>query len=206
MWAAHCKHHCSSRLIQSHQPCLQPLLQRRAVCRFKTLKRSVRVSAASEPPPQPQQQPNDVRQQQLGEAAAAAAAQPAAVQVGEQVAADAVLEHAGSSSPADQQHSTSHTMAATLYLALGGGLAAAGLLVATFAVPIAAGCLSLGSLPLQQAAALVGCCGAALLRAASLAVFIAVSADYGEDGCAEGVHCERITSATACLVACHAVL
>ncbi|WIA39811.1 hypothetical protein OEZ86_005864 [Tetradesmus obliquus] len=73
-------------------------------------------------------------------------------------------------------------MAATLYLALGGGLAAAGLLVATFAVPIAAGCLSLGSLPLQQAAALVGCCGAALLRAASLAVFIASGAAAGELG------------------------
>jgi hypothetical protein len=109
------------------------------------------------------------------------------VQAGEQPPSNAASKHAESSPQAEQQHSTSHAIATTLYLALGGGLAAAGLLVATFAVPIAAGCLSLGSLPLQQAAALVGSCGAALLRAASLAVFVAVSAEHAKDACTQAL-------------------
>lgn len=66
------------------------------------------------------------------------------------------------------------------------GLTVAGLAVGTWAQPIAAACLKLGSSTsstssiatvLQpQAAAMVGCCGAAVLRAASLAWFVAVSA------------------------------
>jgi hypothetical protein len=112
--------------------------------------------------------------------------QQAVEQSSEPLAAAPVGQHAGvadSNAQLQQQSSSSsHAAATSLYLALAGGLAVAGLLVATFAAPIAASSLNLGSLPLQQAAALVGCGGAALLRAASLAVFLAVSAEPGRFG------------------------
>jgi hypothetical protein len=188
MLASHSKLRCrssssSSRLAEIHLPLLQQCKARS----LSQLRPSTRVFAASEPPQQPEQRP-DVRQlQQSAEAAgtaAASGAQPAAVPASKQlVAANAAGQQLASSTEAVQQHSASHAMATSLYLALAGGLAAAGLLVATFAAPVAAGCLSLGSLPLQQAAALVGCCGAALLRAASLAAFIAVSTGLGDNAC-----------------------
>jgi hypothetical protein len=178
MLAAQSRWNCSSRLGQSHQPVL-----RHCKLRINTsLRPSTRILAAAGAQEQPHQ-PNDAQQQQLSQPAAAAAtleAQQAVEQSSKQLAAVGVAEHAevaDSSAQTQQQSSSSHAAATSMYLALAGGLAVAGLLVATFAAPIAASRLSLGNLQLQQAAALVGCGGAALLRAASLAVFVAVSAE-----------------------------
>ncbi|KAF6254649.1 hypothetical protein COO60DRAFT_295905 [Scenedesmus sp. NREL 46B-D3] len=174
---------CSSSIPKSHQPLVRHG-ELRPYTFVKPRKQLFAVSGGQEQP----EQPTDAQQQLAAAAAAAAGAaaasqsQPAVVQGREQLTAAAAVEHAGSSSQTEQRSDGSHAFVTTLYLALGGGLAAAGLLVATFAAPIAATCLHLGSLPLQQAAALVGCGGASLLRAGSLAAFVAGGAAAGELG------------------------
>ena len=66
--------------------------------------------------------------------------------------------------------------ARNVYLLLAVSLTAAGALVSVAAGPIAAAGLKLGlGLPVQQATVLVGCFGAAVIRAASLTWFLAVS-------------------------------
>lgn len=77
-----------------------------------------------------------------------------------------------------QQHLPWYTTSKKLYMAMAVGLTAAGALVSVCAGPIAAAGLKLGAgLPAAQAAVLVGCFGAAVLRAASLTWFLAVSAE-----------------------------
>jgi hypothetical protein len=76
-----------------------------------------------------------------------------------------------------QQHQPWYRTARNLYMAMAVGLTAAGALVSVGAGPVAAAGLKLGAgLPAAQAAVLVGCFGAAVLRAASLAWFLSVSA------------------------------
>lgn len=88
----------------------------------------------------------------------------------EQAAEEEVLLH----QPWEVDHAANKA-AATLYTAMAAGLTAAGLAAAVYAQPLAASALKLGGMPLAQAAALVGCVGAGVIRAASLAIFLAVS-------------------------------
>lgn len=125
------------------------------------------------------QQPEQHVDQQPGQLAesAADAQQEAAVAVAEylgdeQAAEEEELLHR----PVREIDVAASKAAEVVYLSMGAGLAVSGLAIASYAVPVAASCLRLGGVPLTQAAALVGCIGAGLLRAAALAFFLAVSA------------------------------
>jgi hypothetical protein len=68
---------------------------------------------------------------------------------------------------------------ARMYVALAAGLAAAGIVAVACVAPLSAASLPLHGLEPSQAALLLGCCGAGLLRASSLALFLAVRFLYG---------------------------
>lgn len=132
-------------------------------------------SAAVQPAVEPEQLDIDESEQQWDDYQLdpeTEAALAAAYALGdEQAAEEELLLH----QPSWEVDHAAHKTAAYAYAAMTVGLSASGLLVALYAAPIASSCLNLGGMPAVQAAALVGCAGAGLIRAASLALYLAVS-------------------------------
>jgi hypothetical protein len=124
-----------------------------------------------------QQQLQEEQQQQSGAAAPELDAEAEAMLAAEDAELQLQWEQQQQEQQAwEEQHLKWCRTSRNIYLLLALGLTVSGAFVAFGAGPIAAAGLKLGlGLQAQQAAVLVGCFGAAIMRAASLAWFLAVS-------------------------------